>query len=102
MNSVVLVKLINGETIIGELISRGSYTSIKNPVIVVMIPNKLDHSSPSFGFAPWNSMSSDEVFDINNSAIISVMNPIKEFENQYKQMFSKVIMPNSGLILPGN
>jgi hypothetical protein len=65
------------------------------------MPNKVDPKTPNVGFAPWAEFSDDKTFTIDKSHIIAIINPIKEFINQYNSMFGGLVVPSSNLILPG-
>lgn len=110
MNEVKLIKLLNGEEIIAEVqaqsLSHNAFLGkliVKNPVRVVVMPNKLDPKTPSIGFAPWMEFTDDKEIKINDSTVVCVANPIKEFLTQYQSMFGKVLTPTTGgIILPGS
>ena len=108
MNEIKLIRLLNGEEIIAEVQapSHNGFLGkliVKNAVRVVVMPNKLDPKTPSIGFAPWMEFTDDKEIKINESVVVAVVNPIKEFLTQYQSMFGKVITPTAGgLILPGS
>lgn len=102
--NVKIIKLITGEELLAEVtISSPIPTSItlKNPVRIVVMPNKLDPKTPNVGFAPWAEFSEDKTFDLDKAHILAIINPIKEFINQYNTMFGGLVVPSSNLILPG-
>lgn len=99
---VVIVKLLNNQEIMAELINRHldhKYVLIKNPVLIVVMPGK-PGQEPSVGLGKWSEFSESREFKINESAIVTVTKPIDEFVNQYRTMFGGVIVPTSKLILP--
>ncbi len=100
---VQLVRLINGEELLGKIIpSSNDIVRIQNPVRVVVMPNKLDPKVPNVGFAPWAEFSEDKSFDIDKRHVLCIMNPVKEFINQYNSMFGGLVLPtNSNLLVPG-
>jgi hypothetical protein len=65
------------------------------------MPNKMDPKTPNIGFAPWADFSEDKTFTLDKSHVLAIMNPIKEFLNQYNNMFGGLVVPSSNLILPG-
>ena len=102
--NVKILKLITGEELLGEIESEFTNPiKIKNPVRIVVMPNKIDPKTPNVGFAPWAEFSDDKEFIIDRSHIVAIINPIKEFINQYNSMFGGIILnPNGpGLIFPG-
>lgn len=95
-----LVRLLNGEEIIAEILpSSDAIVTVKNPVRIVIIPNKLDPKQPSVGFAPWAEFSDDKVINLDKAHVLAIMTPIKEFANQYAGMFSGLVLPSSKIIV---
>jgi hypothetical protein len=105
MSEIKLIKMLNGEELLAEVLPSTNLlgkTRIKNVVRVVVMPNKLDPKTPNIGFAPWADFSDDKEFLINDAVVVCIMNPIKEFLTQYQGMFGKIVTPApGGLILPG-
>lgn len=97
-----IIKLITGEDLLAEVETEGDVTTtVKNPVRIVLMPNKVDPKTPNVGFAPWMEFSEDKTIDIDNFHILAKMTPIKEFANHYNSMFGGIVVPTSNLILPG-
>jgi hypothetical protein len=65
------------------------------------MPNKIDPKTPNIGFAPWAEFTDDKTFVLDKSHILAIMNPIKEFVNQYNSMFGGLVLPTGNLITPG-
>lgn len=103
--NVKLIRFITGEEIIAEIIIDDDQTNkivIKNPLRVLVIPAKSTPQNPTVGFAPWAEFSDDKKFELDKSSILCIMNPIKEFVNQYNSAFGGILTPTqSGIILPG-
>lgn len=100
--NIKIVRLINGEELLGEILpSTDVVCKMKNPVRIVVMPNKLDPKTPNVGFAPWAEFSDDKEFTIDKRHVLAIINPIKEFVNQYNSMFGGLVVPTSNLILPG-
>jgi hypothetical protein len=96
-----IIKLITGEELLAEVVSTDTVLRIKNPVRIIVMPNKIDPKTPNIGFAPWAEFSDDKEFTLDKSHIVAIMTPIKEFVNQYSSMFGGLVVPKSNLILPG-
>lgn len=101
--NVKIVKLLTGEEIVAEVLDLNTTIQVKNPVRVIVIPNKIDPNKPNVGFAPWAEFSDDKTFTLAKSHVVCIMDPIKEFINQYNGMFGGIILnPNGpGLVIPG-
>ena len=96
-----IIKLITGEELLAEVVGDDTMVRVKNPVRIVVMPNKIDPKTPNIGFAPWAEFSDDKEFTLDKSHIVAIMTPIKEFVNQYSSMFGGLVVPKSNLILPG-
>lgn len=101
--NVRLFKLVNGDDIIAEQV-RGSADQItlKNIVKVVIIPQRPGSQKDgiSVGFAPWSEFAEDIEISLDRSHIVAIMTPIKMLVTQYNSMFSGILAPQPGLILP--
>jgi hypothetical protein len=103
--NVKLIRLLSGEELIAELITDHEDTNkivMKNPLRVMVIPSKSNPQTPTVGFAPWMEFSDDKKFELDKSHVLCIMNPVKEFVNQYNATFGGIITPKtSNIILPG-
>lgn len=100
--SAKIIKLITGEELLAEIMpSSESICKIKNPVRIIVMPNKMDPKTPNIGFAPWAEFSDDKEFTLDRSHVLAIMTPINEFVNQYNSMFGGLVVPKSNLIIPG-
>ena len=103
--NVKIMRLLSGEELIAEIIDDAGDTNkivIKNPLRVMIIPTKSTPQQPTVGFAPWMEFADGNKFELDKSHIMCIMNPVKEFVNQYNQTFGGIITPNkTGIILPG-
>ena len=102
-SNLKIVKLINGQELLGEIVAEtDSNITIKNPVRVVTVPSKTAANMPTVGFAPWAEWSEEKDFTIHKAHVIVTMKPIQEFVNQYNSMFGGIVAPSSKLIMPGS
>jgi len=100
--NIKILKLLNGEEVIGEVEVISDNVTIKNPLRVVVMPS-MTEQIPKIGFSPWAPFSVDTKFVIDKSNVLTIMNPITEFLTQYRNAFSSIVTPNSpqsNLILP--
>ena len=103
ITDIKIIKLVNGDEILAEAIINEVVGEllIKNPVRIVVMPNKLDPKTPNIGFAPWAEFSDQKAFKLDMNHVLCIMSPITEFVNQYNTMFGGLVVPSSNLILPG-
>jgi hypothetical protein len=102
--NIKILKLLTGEELLAEVTETAPIPNgliIKNPVRIVVMPNKMDPKTPNVGFAPWAEFSEQKTFTIDKSHVLCIIDPIKEFINQYNSMFGGLVVPTSNLIMPG-
>lgn len=104
-NNVKLFRLLTGEDILAEEVDNDDITRdkirLKNPIKIVVIPDRANpRNPPQIAFAPWLTFTDETEFDIYRAAMITSYVPMAQMLDQYKQTFSKIALPNQGLILP--
>lgn len=100
--NIKLIKLLNGVDLMAEVTSQtDSIVRIKNPLRIVVIPTKAPNANPTVGLAEWAEFSTDKEFTLDKAHVLVIMNPVKEFENQYNTVFGSIITPASSIIIPG-
>lgn len=97
MDNIKLVRLVTGEELLCEItdnIEKDGY-DLKNILIVMVADaNKL-------GFAPYMPYTEAENgLHISGRHIMFIVDAKEELVNQYKQVYNKIITPNSGIALP--
>lgn len=97
-----IIRFLGGEEIIAEVTGNAGlgWIKVKNPVAIMVMPDKADPKSPRVGFAPWVQFTGDEEIQVNESLILTTMTPVKEFATQYKNMFSAIKVPQPKIIMP--
>lgn len=98
--NIKILKLLNGEDLIGDVSFTDDHYNIKNPLRVVVIPSRTDPKTPQVGLAPWNEFATDKAFTINQFHVVTIMTPVPEFVNQYKSIFGGIVTPQTSLIMP--
>jgi hypothetical protein len=104
--NIRILKLITGEEIIAQIVHEPSPTrnlySIRDPLRIIVMPSRQPSDSPTIGFAPWlefKKRKSDDT-DIHAAHVICDYIPVEAFVDQYESVFSNILKPNQGLILP--
>lgn len=102
VENLKIIRLSTTEEIIGEVIEENkTHIKVKNPVRIIVVPNKADPNNPSVGFAPFLQWTDDKDLTLNASHVITMVTPLTEFVNQYNGMFGGLVVPpKSGLITP--
>lgn len=95
---IYILKLTSGEDVIGEILADNDfYVNVKNPVKVAVAFQK---GQPSVGFQPFPMFSDEQekVFPIAKLSVVYSYKANQEFIDNYKQIFSGLIMPNKQII----
>lgn len=113
MSKIKVLRLVTGEELLGEVTETEGSTNyiIKNPVqLIVSMPKTLDASgapTPQIGFAPWMfSMYTTMKKENPNGVSIQKQHVMfspgvsSEIEAAYNELFAKVVIPKTSLILP--
>jgi len=96
-----LLKLLNGEEILTEVVQDGgNFLKIKNPLKIAIVASRADPKIPSVGLAPWTEFSDDKDFTLDKDHVLLIMKPIQEFVNQYNSIFGGIVMPSSKIMMP--
>lgn len=95
---IYILKLTSDEDVIGEILDENDfYVNIKNPVKIALA---LQKGQPSVGFQPFPMFSDEQekVFPIAKLSVVYSYKANQEFADNYKQIFSGLIMPNKQII----
>lgn len=96
--NVKIIRLLTDE-IIAEIIDQDNTTvTVKNPLRIVVIPNKTDPKNPSVGFAPYCEWIKNEELILSQTAVVFIGDPIDVFLKQYITQFSGLIVPDTQII----
>jgi len=97
MSNVKCVKLISGEDIIADVDeSVQGLVVLKNPLLVMMIPNQ--NNQFGIGLAPFCPHAKDSTVPVMAGAVIAVFEPEVGMRNEYNTKFGTgVLIPNNKL-----
>jgi hypothetical protein len=97
MSNVKCVKLISGEDIIADVDeSVQGLVVLKNPLLVMMIPNQ--NNQFGIGLAPFCPHAKDSTVPVMAGAVIAVFEPEIGMRNEYNTKFGTgVLIPNNKL-----
>ena len=82
--NVKIVKMINGEELIGEY----KDNVISNPVVMIPVNNE------KLAFNPWMPYAEDKDFTLKEDQVLIVATPSKTIANEYSKAFG------SGIVVP--
>lgn len=99
MANIRIIKLITGEELLGDVTDQGLTYSIKNAVIVALVPSRANPQQPSIGLAPWMPYAKDDPVIIAKQHVVYDAKPVKEMENNYNSIFGGIITPPKTLLV---
>jgi hypothetical protein len=99
MANIKIIKLTTGEELIGEIEDKGLSYTIKNAVVIALIPSRTNPQQPSIGLAPWMPYAENEPVMISKQSIVYEAKPIKEMLNNYNSIFGGIITPPKTLLV---
>lgn len=97
-DTILIVRLLSGEELIGTVTTGDSSVKIEKPMIVQLSPSKTPgdvnvHLFPYLAFAKKNEI------EISKQVIVSVYEPVEALENKYREVFgSGIIKPSREII----
>ena len=88
--TVKIVRLTSGEELIGDY--DANFSTLKD--VAILIPTQQN----SLGLAPFMAYAKYDSLTLVDKDVMFVVEPVADLAEQYKNMFSKIITPNSQLI----
>ena len=99
MANIRIIKLVTGEELLGDVTDQGLTYSIKNAVIVALVPSRANPQQPSVGLAPWMPYAENDPVVIPKQHVVYDAKPIKEMVNNYNSIFGGIITPPKTLLV---
>jgi hypothetical protein len=96
--NVKILRFLN-EELIAEVVGETDTTiEVKNPLRIVVMPNKADPSNPNIGFAPYSEWIADKQLTLSKNMLVYTAEPITVFLNQYNSQFGGIVVPDTKII----
>lgn len=99
MANIRIIKLVTGEELLGDVTDQGLVYSIKNAVIVALVPSRANPQQPSVGLAPWMPYAENDPVVIPKQHVVYDAKPVKEMVNNYNSIFGGIITPPKTLLV---
>lgn len=96
--NVKILHFINQEVIAEVLNETDTTIEVKNPLRIVVMPNKTDPSNPNIGFAPFSEWIADKQLTLSKNMLLYTAEPITVFLNQYNTQFGGIVVPDTKII----
>ena len=94
MSSIKIIRLSTGEELIADVEKTSDSYVLKD--VAILIPTQQN----SLGLAPFMAYSeASKGMTVASQFVMFEVDPVKDLKNQYQQMFSKVMTPESKLII---
>jgi hypothetical protein len=102
-----ILKMRSGEELIASVKTnftgdKESSYNLKNPCMLVPVPNKSGSYDGNLAILPWmSSVKQDKGITVPCDAVLFMADPIVELENQYSTAFgSGIVMPTNDIGVP--
>jgi len=90
MANIKIVRISTGEELIADVKEADGKIVLTD--VAILIPTQQNQ----LGLAPFMAYSdASKGFDINTSMVMFMVDPIQDLQNQYQQMFSKIVTPSN-------
>lgn len=96
--NVKILRFLNEEIIAEVLDETANTIRVKNPLRIVVMPNKTDPNNPTVGFAPYCEWIEEETLTLSKNMLVFKATPITVFLNQYNTQFGGLIVPDTKII----
>lgn len=92
------IRFISGENVIADLVEESDNDIVIRDAIVAM---PINQEGTQLGFAPWAPLQDPDIDDltVNKRHVMYITKPAPNLEQQYAQMFNKIVAPEKKLIL---
>jgi hypothetical protein len=92
------IRFISGENVIADLMEESADEIVIRDAIVAM---PINQEGTQLGFAPWAPLQDPDIDDltVNKRHVMYITKPAPNLEQQYNQMFSRVITPDKKIII---
>ena len=97
-----LLKLLNGEIILGDIsFPNDDEYLVRNPIAVALMPDPQNPRQPRIGLMPWIEFSKDKVVTLQKAHVLYCVEPLPDFKREYEAVISNLLLPQKpSLILP--
>jgi len=90
MANIKIVRISTGEELIADVKEADGKIILTD--VAILIPTQQNQ----LGLAPFMAYSdASKGFDINTSMVMFMVDPVQDLQNQYQQMFSKIVTPSN-------
>jgi len=90
MANIKIVRISTGEELIADVKEADGKIILTD--VAILIPTQQNQ----LGLAPFMAYSdASKGFDINTSMVMFIVDPVQDLQNQYQQMFSKIVTPSN-------
>jgi hypothetical protein len=94
---VKLIRMSTGEDLIAEVVDKTTHLVLKNPCIVLLRPT--EEGAANISITHWVPYAAEKTFELNFDHIIFMIDPADDLLNNYKAVFSPLIVPKTQSIM---
>ena len=85
LSGIKIIRLINGEEIIGSMTQTGDTVTVSDPVTIQMVPN--GEGQMGLAMIPFAPYAEEDEFVFSWDHIVTAYTPSKDLYNQYNRKF---------------
>jgi hypothetical protein len=98
MADIKLIRFVNGEEIVAEILSEDAvHIKVENACAISLAMDQ--GGKPNLSMQPWSIFSTDKVLDINKQHVMFVTSIDPKIEMKYNEIYGKIIMPKQNIII---
>jgi len=90
MDNIFVIRLVNGQEIVGQIQNSGQGIKIKKPAALIIHPGQ--NGKPSMGLADYMMFASKKETTISTQHILFCYEPVIEIKNAYNSSFGSGIV----------
>jgi len=94
---VKLIRMSTGEDLIAEVVDKTNHLTIKNPCLVLIRPSET--GTASVNITHWVPYAAEKDFELNFDHVIFMIEPADDLLQNYKAVFSPLIMPKQQSVI---
>jgi len=85
--SIMCLKLVTGEEVIGEVVDSLESVEISTPAIVMLIPSPVGDGRYNVGLGPYMPYAKDPKFTFKRESVVCTFEPSADIRNEYSRIF---------------
>jgi hypothetical protein len=100
MANIRVIRLLNGEELIGDLTKiEDQSVTMENVAIVQVVPSPTNPNSMTIGLIPFAPYAEEKSFDFGANHITTFFTPNNDLVNNYNRIFGGIVVPDKKIVV---